>query len=57
MPKLICWFNSYISYSSCPKPPKSCSDGWAQNQGGPNPNVLYGALVGGPDQVCRSNIL
>ena len=38
-------------YSSCPEPPASCTDGWAQNQPGPNPHVLYGALVGGPDQV------
>ncbi|KAG7158447.1 Endoglucanase E-4-like 12 [Homarus americanus] len=34
--------------SSCPLPPASCTDGWAQNQDGPNPHVLYGALVGGP---------
>ncbi|XP_045614940.1 LOW QUALITY PROTEIN: uncharacterized protein [Procambarus clarkii] len=34
--------------SSCPWPPASCTDGWAQQQPGPNPHVLYGALVGGP---------
>ncbi|KAK7066519.1 hypothetical protein SK128_010397, partial [Halocaridina rubra] len=35
---------------SCPAPPASCTDGWAQNQPGPNPHILYGALVGGPAQ-------
>jgi len=33
--------------SSCPDMPESC-DGWFDNPG-PNPQVLYGALVGGPD--------
>lgn len=36
--------------SSCPSPPASCQDGWAQSQPGPNPHVLFGALVGGPAQ-------
>ncbi|XP_018026496.1 endoglucanase E-4 [Hyalella azteca] len=36
--------------SSCPQYPASCTDSWAQNQPGPNPHTLYGALVGGPDQ-------
>ncbi|XP_071527884.1 uncharacterized protein [Panulirus ornatus] len=36
--------------SSCPNPPADCSDGWALNQPGPNPHILYGALVGGPSQ-------
>ncbi|KAG7174916.1 Endoglucanase 1-like [Homarus americanus] len=34
--------------SSCPWPPESCL-GYQQNPG-PNPHTLYGALVGGPDQ-------
>nr|WGC43861.1 GH9-3 [Procambarus clarkii] len=37
--------------SSCPIPPQSClHNQWGQNQPGPNPHTLYGALVGGPDQ-------
>ncbi|XP_042884863.1 endoglucanase E-4-like [Penaeus japonicus] len=36
--------------SVLPNPPASCSDGWAQNNPGPNPQVLFGALVGGPSQ-------
>ncbi|XP_069172221.1 LOW QUALITY PROTEIN: uncharacterized protein [Procambarus clarkii] len=36
--------------SSCPIPPQSCfENSWGQNQPGPNPHTLYGALVGGPD--------
>ncbi|XP_018019708.1 endoglucanase E-4 [Hyalella azteca] len=35
--------------SSCLDLPEVCDDGWALNQPGPNPQVLYGALVGGPD--------
>ncbi|KAF2358937.1 Glycoside hydrolase family 9 [Trinorchestia longiramus] len=35
--------------SSCPDAPEPCDSGWALNQAGPNPQVLYGALVGGPD--------
>ena len=34
--------------SSCPPVPQDCNNG-AGNPG-PNPMVLYGALVGGPDQ-------
>lgn len=34
--------------SSCPSPPATC--GWDQyNSPDPNPHILYGALVGGPD--------
>lgn len=36
--------------SSCPSPPVACETSWAQQQTGPNPHVLYGALVGGPAQ-------
>merc|ERR1711962_413796 len=36
--------------SSCPDPPSVCDFEWAFNQPGPNPQVLYGGLVGGPDQ-------
>ncbi|XP_042231504.1 endoglucanase E-4-like [Homarus americanus] len=36
--------------SSCPWPPKVCDYTWAYSQDGPNPHVLYGALVGGPSQ-------
>ncbi|TOF71458.1 hypothetical protein CGJ15_28020, partial [Vibrio parahaemolyticus] len=36
--------------SSCPWPPADCTDGWAQQQPGPNPHVLFGALVGGPSE-------
>ncbi|KAF2358941.1 Glycoside hydrolase family 9, partial [Trinorchestia longiramus] len=35
--------------SSCPDLPEPCETDWAQNQPGPNPQVLYGAMVGGPD--------
>merc|ERR1711971_421338 len=36
-------------FSSCPNRPAGCN--WDQyNSGGPNPQVLKGALVGGPDQ-------
>ncbi|KAG7165866.1 Endoglucanase E-4-like 17, partial [Homarus americanus] len=36
--------------SSCPIPPDTCFlNSWGQNQPGPNPHTLYGALVGGPD--------
>jgi hypothetical protein len=41
--------------SSCPYPPDSCTDGWAQSQSGPNPHTLYGAVVGGPDQSDNYN--
>ena len=35
-------------FSSCPLIPAPCS--WAnQQEKGPNPHVLFGALVGGPD--------
>ena len=35
--------------SSCPKRPAKC--GWeAYSQPGPNPQILYGALVSGPDE-------
>ncbi|KAA0200408.1 hypothetical protein HAZT_HAZT002177, partial [Hyalella azteca] len=37
--------------SSCPDMPEACVSDWAQNQPGPNPQVLYGAMVGGPDQT------
>lgn len=36
--------------SSCPDLPEPCEASWAQDQTGPNPQVLYGAMVGGPDQ-------
>ncbi|XP_045130864.1 endoglucanase E-4-like [Portunus trituberculatus] len=36
--------------SSCPNMPEYCDGNWALNQGGPNPQTLYGALVGGPSQ-------
>ncbi|XP_069943511.1 uncharacterized protein [Cherax quadricarinatus] len=36
--------------SSCPSMPGSCHDGWAEKQEGPNPQTLYGALVGGPSE-------
>lgn len=36
-------------YSSCPDKPQPC--GWNEfHASGPNPQVLEGALVGGPDQ-------
>ena len=38
----------YLHYRSCPAAPASC--GWEQlHTSNANPNVLYGALVGGPD--------
>lgn len=38
-----------LRHSSCPDAPASCS--WAQlDSSSPNPHVLNGALVGGPDQ-------
>nr|APF29559.1 endo-beta-1,4-glucanase [Mictyris platycheles] len=36
--------------SSCPDMPEYCDGNWAMTQGGPNPQTLYGALVGGPGQ-------
>ena len=36
-------------FSSCPKAPAVC-DWNSYNSPNPNPQVLYGALVGGPDQ-------
>ena len=33
---------------SCPEPPKVCDYG-AMSNPGPNPHVLTGAMVGGPD--------
>lgn len=38
--------------SSCPKRPRPCGLN-DKNQQGPNPQVLFGALVGGPDQTDR----
>lgn len=38
-----------IYFSSCPDIPNRC--GWKQFASkGPNPQILYGALVSGPDQ-------
>ncbi|XP_050726714.1 endoglucanase 4-like [Eriocheir sinensis] len=36
--------------SSCPWLPNPCDVNWAQQQPGPNPHVLWGALVGGPSE-------
>nr|AIT11911.1 endo-beta-1,4-glucanase [Parasesarma erythrodactyla] len=36
--------------SSCPDIPEACDGNWAMTQSGPNPQTLYGALVGGPAQ-------
>ncbi|KAA0200411.1 Glycosyl Hydrolase 9 [Hyalella azteca] len=36
--------------SSCPDIPEYCDPNVAINNPGPNPQTLYGALVGGPDQ-------
>ncbi|XP_050707727.1 uncharacterized protein LOC126992936 [Eriocheir sinensis] len=36
--------------SSCPDMPEYCDGNWALSQSGPNPQTLYGALVGGPGQ-------
>ena len=39
---------SFLSYRSCPDRPENCD--WSNyNYNGPNPQVLQGALVGGPD--------
>ena len=46
-----------FAQSSCPYPPDSCTDGWAENQEGPNPHILYGAMVGGPDEVGDLSVL
>lgn len=35
-----------LTSSSCPDPPAQCNQGGS----GPNPHVLYGALVGGPGE-------
>jgi hypothetical protein len=37
-----------IRFSSCPSRPSPCSFA-DQQQPGPNPHTLYGALVGGPN--------
>lgn len=40
--------NSNLLCSSCPNPPEPC--GWSFfNSDAPNTNILYGALVGGPN--------
>ena len=41
---------SYLHYyfSSCRAPPSSCQWGNAFHNNRANPNILYGALVGGP---------
>ncbi len=51
----ICWVTErsllywVICFSSCPDVPQPCD--WNNfYSGGPNPQVLNGALVGGPDQ-------
>lgn len=49
-----CDIFAYAFPSSCPNMPEYCDGNWAMNQGGPNPQTLYGALVGGPGQVCHS---
>ena len=36
-------------HRSCPNQPATC-DWSASSNPGPNPQILYGALVGGPDQ-------
>lgn len=38
----------FVSFSSCPSRPSPCSFA-DQQQPGPNPHTLYGALVGGPN--------
>ena len=52
---LFCWVTErsllywVICFSSCPDVPQPCD--WNNfYSGGPNPQVLNGALVGGPDQ-------
>ncbi|KAG7177455.1 Endoglucanase E-4-like 11 [Homarus americanus] len=42
------WAKEQIGQLSCPNPPADC--GGAFENPGPNPHVLYGALVGGPAQ-------
>ena len=40
---------SIVIHRSCPNRPAPCD--WNDyNNPGPNPQILYGALVGGPDQ-------
>ena len=36
--------------ASCPNPPAVCNEETGLNRNGPNPHILYGALVGGPDK-------
>jgi len=57
---LVCGYGNnpperpHHSSSSCPNRPASCS--WNDfNNPGPNPQVLYGALVGGPDENDNYN--
>ena len=38
-----------MNFSSCPSAPAPCAS-FQMSQDGPNPHVLYGALVGGPGQ-------
>lgn len=42
------YIDLYLFFSSCPSRPSPCSFA-DQQQPGPNPHTLYGALVGGPN--------
>lgn len=40
-------------YRSCPDVPEVCDPTWAMMQPGPNPQTLWGAVVGGPALVSH----
>lgn len=46
--RCTCILYLYLFFSSCPSRPSPCSFA-DQQQPGPNPHTLYGALVGGPN--------
>jgi endoglucanase len=39
-----------IDFSTCPNRPAPCDGSYGGPSGQPNPQVLHGALVGGPDR-------
>ncbi len=49
MHTLIWIYPLFCVFRSCPNPPEVCD--WNDySSPDPNPHILYGALVGGPDQ-------
>ena len=45
----LIYANIFLHCSSCPNPPATCGDS-ALTSTAPNPHILYGGVVGGPDK-------